>query len=87
MKMPRGHKKIPPEKTDIVIDHHYKEVSLHLSATINRFNQKQTSVNMNKQFIWAEQNQVNSIKVDSTVPGVKFYGDNTYGEYQMINLY
>ena len=40
---------------------------------------------MNKKFIWADQNQANSIKVDSTVPGVKFYGDNTYGEYQMIN--
>ena len=40
---------------------------------------------MNKKFIWADQSQVNSIKVDSTVPGVKFYGDNTYGEYQMIN--
>ena len=49
--MPRGHKKIPSEKTDIVIYHHYKEVSLHLSVTINRFNQKQTSGNMNKKFI------------------------------------
>ena len=27
----------------------------------------------------------NSIKVDSTLPGVKYYGDNIYGEYQMLN--
>ena len=29
--------------------------------------------------------KANSIKVDSTVPGVKYFGDNTYGEYQMVN--
>ena len=29
--------------------------------------------------------KANSIKVDSTVPGVKYYGDNIYGECQMLN--
>ena len=27
----------------------------------------------------------NNIKVDSTVPSIKYYGDNTYAEYQMVN--
>ena len=29
--------------------------------------------------------KANSIKVGSIVPGYKYYGDNIYGEYQMVN--
>ena len=34
---------------------------------------------------WINSVKTNSIKVYSTVPSVKYYGDNTYGEYKMVN--
>ena len=34
---------------------------------------------------WINSVKANSIKVDSTVPGVKYYGDDTYEEYQMVD--
>ena len=36
---------------------------------------------------WINSVKAKSIKVDSTILGVKYYGDNTYGEHKMINLH
>ena len=34
---------------------------------------------------WINNVKANSIKIDSTVAGVKYYRENTYGSYQTVN--
>ena len=34
---------------------------------------------------WINRVKANNINVHSTVPVIKYYGDNTYAEYQMVN--
>ena len=76
----------------MVLNHHHKGISLRLSATTKRVNQKPTSIGKKKVYLsrpepkeWINSVKANNIKVDSTVPGIKYYGDNTYKEYQTVN--
>ena len=62
---------------EMEFDQHHNGISLHLSATTNQTRSEPKE--------WKNSVKANSIKVDSTVPGVKYYGNNLYGEYQIKN--
>ena len=58
-------------------DQHHNGISLYLSATTNQTRPEPKE--------WKNSVKANSIKVDLTVPDVKYYGNNIYGEYQIVN--
>lgn len=73
-------------------DHHHKRISctyhqLKNEPTRNQHQQTRRKVYLSrpkpKQLINSV--KANNVKVDSTVPGIKCFGDNTYAEYQIVN--
>ena len=78
-----------PLRNRNAIRSHLKGISLRLSGTTKRANQKVTPVDKKKSRPEPKKCiksfKINSFKVNSTIPGVRHYGDNIYGEYDMVN--